>query len=641
VLEDRTVPATLIVSPGGVVPGSFSSIQAAVNAAAPGDTVLVDPGTYTEQVTISKNLTLTGAGAATTIIQSPLILNPDPSGRLAIVEMASPANVVMSGFTVTGPVTAGVSSVLGIDFGILAVGAGILDLSATTVTKIHPTDGVHGNQTGHGIGVGDAATGRVGHANIHGVTVTDYNKSGIRVTGAGTTATITNNTVTGIGPTSLNGQNGITISAGGVATVSGNTVSLNEFNGVPGQPGGPDLFTDTNAIGIIDLGGGAGTTINGNTAHDNDIGIYSASLDPSQGPAITGNTVLNNRFHGVVLEAGIATARNNTISGSLNGLVVVSYSTLTLSRILSDSGLGVTPRGVTPNSVAAVTGNRIFNNTQRGVWVVDEVVDGVFPVATVFRNTIFNNGTGVVVGGGPNPPETENDHTVISQNSIFANTSGLGIDLGDDGVTLNQLGGTRPGPNNFLNFPVLTRAAIFGASLVVEGFARPGSVIELFIAARDPTGFGEGKTYLVTLIEGSAADLDHTTGSYGPGPVNGLLQGSDTTNRFRFVIPLASLRAPVARGTVLTSTATLSDPFTSEFSGNIAVTQVQPVLPTFLGKVLLLSSADMLGATLFVDTLYFDVLGRVPGRAALNHWVWLLLSGEPRAQVAAAILATI
>ena len=69
-----------------------------------------------------------------------------------------------------------------------------------------------------------------------------------------------------------------------------------------------------------------------------------------------------------------------------------------------------------------------------------------------------------------------------------------------------------------------------------------------------PSGFGEGKTYLTTLTEGSGADLDDTTGSYGPGPINNLLQGSDTTNRFRFEIPLPG---GVSQGTLLTATATL------------------------------------------------------------------------------------
>src|SRR5262249_18438947 len=159
-----------------------------------------------------------------------------------------------------------------------------------------------------------------------------------------------------------------------------------------------------------------------------------------------------------------------------------------------------------PNSVATVTGNTISNNNDTGVWVVDESSAGPVPVVTVLQNTIFNNGAGVVVGGGPNPTDqSQNDQTVISQNSIFANTprtrrvpfpppappvtSGPGIDLADDGVTLNAPGDADAGPNKFTNFPVFPRAVVVGPNLEFEGFARPGSVIELFIADPDPSGF--------------------------------------------------------------------------------------------------------------------------------------------------------
>jgi len=43
-----------------VVPTQFPTIQAAINAASSGNTVKVLPGTYTEQITINKNLTLMG-----------------------------------------------------------------------------------------------------------------------------------------------------------------------------------------------------------------------------------------------------------------------------------------------------------------------------------------------------------------------------------------------------------------------------------------------------------------------------------------------------------------------------------------------------------------------------------------------------
>jgi Ca2+-binding RTX toxin-like protein len=58
----------LIVGPNS----QYTTIQAAVNAATAGDTIQVLPGTYSEQVNITKSLTLLStAGAASTVITSP------------------------------------------------------------------------------------------------------------------------------------------------------------------------------------------------------------------------------------------------------------------------------------------------------------------------------------------------------------------------------------------------------------------------------------------------------------------------------------------------------------------------------------------------------------------------------------------
>ena len=104
----------------------------------------------------------------------------------------------------------------------------------------------------------------------------------------------------------------------------------------------------------------------------------------------------------------------------------------------------------------------------------------------------------------------------------------------------------------------------------MEGWARPGSSIEIFLtdinqgsaSAGDnqmgmSTDYGEGQTYLATLVEGSGADLATNTSTY-----TDLDGNTDNTNRFKFSIPLPP---GVVRGNFITSTATLSNS-TSEFS---------------------------------------------------------------------------
>jgi parallel beta-helix repeat protein len=96
-LEDRTVPASVHDLTTHL---DFATIQAAVNAANPGDTILVDAGTYNEMVTVNKSLTIEGAehgvdartrSGAESIVQG-------PGGQTAFVIAAN--DVAIDGFTV-------------------------------------------------------------------------------------------------------------------------------------------------------------------------------------------------------------------------------------------------------------------------------------------------------------------------------------------------------------------------------------------------------------------------------------------------------------------------------------------------------------------------------------------------------------
>src|SRR5690606_3817573 len=68
----------------------------AINAANPGDVINVAAGTYNENLTINKALTLTGAGAADTIVNG--VAPTTDAGMLSIAA----DNVTISGFKFVG-----------------------------------------------------------------------------------------------------------------------------------------------------------------------------------------------------------------------------------------------------------------------------------------------------------------------------------------------------------------------------------------------------------------------------------------------------------------------------------------------------------------------------------------------------------
>ncbi len=76
------------------VPGNYPTIQAAIDAAADGDTIRVGSGTYTENLEILKSLTLTGVDTGS---GRPIV---DGNGSSAIAIIAN--GVTIQGFTVTG-----------------------------------------------------------------------------------------------------------------------------------------------------------------------------------------------------------------------------------------------------------------------------------------------------------------------------------------------------------------------------------------------------------------------------------------------------------------------------------------------------------------------------------------------------------
>jgi filamentous hemagglutinin family protein len=249
------------------------SIATAIASADSGASIHVGAGTYAEQLSITKSLTLAGAGAGQSII-APTSLAPvtytSLDGPLAMKNILTigggdTTNVDVSGFTIKGPV-------LGITSGIFVRDGAHAHIHDNSVIDIRDSAVLSGVQSGIGIFVGRAYINTFGAAVIENNVITGYQKGGIVVDGPGTQATVTGNTVRGEGPTGVTAQNGIQISRGASATVTGNTVSGNSYTG-------PHPTTDDEAVGILvftpgaNLGQGS-ITIGPNTVSNNEIGIW-------------------------------------------------------------------------------------------------------------------------------------------------------------------------------------------------------------------------------------------------------------------------------------------------------------------------------------------------------------------------------
>jgi hypothetical protein len=356
---------------------------------------------------------------------------------------------------------------------------------------------------------------------------------------------------------------------------------------------GRGLFNN-NFANIVVRSGVSGTLIESNI-----IGSGAASFsDPGAASRTSGaNILLDN--------SGSATIRDNLI-GFASGQGIWGYNTATALTITRNEIRGNVLGGanfiagidIDAGASHTISQNRITGQSGPGI-----NLNGTAASDVIRDNTIDGNGIGVPanytagirLGGGSGGLIEKNVITAnvgagvlvtssvtgvtISQNSIYGNgpvTGQIGIDLLTPAdaqsrgtapfVTLNAPG-ARTGGNNLLNFPVLESARVVGGNLIVTGWSKPGTTIEFFIADGG-SGFGEGQTYVATLVEGSGTDADAGVSSYGPGAINGVVQGSDTTSRFSFTI---AAPAGVSFGTYLTATATDAAGNTSEFSANLMV----------------------------------------------------------------------
>ncbi|MEK6301734.1 MAG: C25 family cysteine peptidase [Acidobacteriota bacterium] len=310
---------------------------------------------------------------------------------------------------------------------------------------------------------------------------------------------------------------------------AGNTPVGNQINGVLIFIGSSNLIggPTTAARNLISGNNGTGITI---------VGSFGATGNQIQGNFIgtdaAGTAPLGNAGHGVSLAGVPANTVGGTTAGAGN---VISANGLNGVLIFASASAGNTVAGNLIGTDAS--GTTDLGNGFNGVEVNAAPNNFIGGTTAAARNVIaFSGGDGVYVAAGTG--------NAIRGNHIFSNV-GLGIDLGANGVTANDLGDADSGPNNLQNFPVLTAAVKDGGNLILQGLlnSTPSSTftVEFFAnSACDASNHGEGQTpiFSTTVV----------TGANGAG---------------NFLITLTS---SVTAGQLITATAADAAGNTSEFS---------------------------------------------------------------------------
>lgn len=244
-----------------------ATISRALTLAAPGATIYVAAGTYPEQVTITKAVTIIGVSPSRTIIDPtnvPLTDVMTDSGQVQhyIVDVAPGADAILQNLTVNG---SGASSTFtGCSQGYTGIYYHDASGSLTKVDVVGVELPAPYFDCKDGLAVVVASDPlESSSVTMHLVTVNTYDQNGITCRDPGTWCTITNSTVTGIGPTSLISQNGIEVWSASAFIVE-NDISRNTYTG-----GG----AGNEAHGIFVLNAG---TLNAwaNKVTSNDLDIY-------------------------------------------------------------------------------------------------------------------------------------------------------------------------------------------------------------------------------------------------------------------------------------------------------------------------------------------------------------------------------
>lgn len=282
---------------------------------------------------------------------------------------------------------------------------------------------------------------------------------------------------------------------GGIDTTAANTISDGIYLQGCSKVNIASNYLGTNSITSKQLGNSGVSGIHLAESNENEIKNNIISGNGKDGATLEGSD--NNKLLGNKI--GANNLGNAAIPNLGSGIKIVNGS----SNFIGDDLYGNVIAGNDSSGIHLINADStdVRNNTVGG-FNAENGTDGVCISGSSnynelsFNQMAYNKGNGVTI--------LDNSKFNLITQCSFYNNDNLGIDLNDDGVTPNDENDLDDGPNDLLNFPVITNVeeSAAGKLFSISGEAQPGAAVELFLAdyQNEISGHGEGKQFLGSAI---------------------------------------------------------------------------------------------------------------------------------------------